>query len=127
MKALLLHFTVKYIKMGLHFVRRYFSIRRKSKLLLVLMILSWIFMVSVFVFQERGRSKLELFRYREERYLAYQNRGPRSGPGENGVAVTVAPEEKQLAEKLWKNASFNVLVSDKIALDRSIPDTRRRE
>ena len=57
----------------------------------------------------------------------HQARPPRDGPGEDGKAVTLAPDEQEQADKKFKKAAFNVMISDKIALDRSIPDTRRKE
>jgi hypothetical protein len=74
---------------------------------------------------DNSAEELRLFRLK--RYLDYQTRPPRVGPGENGEPVTLAPEEQKIADEKWKNASFNVVASDKIALDRAIPDTRREE
>ena len=73
------------------------------------------------------RIKEAIIRYRQERYEAAQNRGYREGPGENGEGVVLAKEETEFAqERAWK-ASFNVYAAEKIAMDRSIPDTRRKE
>ena len=65
--------------------------------------------------------------FRKTRYQAAQNRPPRDGPGEDGAAVKLTPKEQIMADRLFTNASFNVFASDKVALDRSIPDTRRKE
>ena len=51
----------------------------------------------------------------------------RTGPGEMGRSVSLTKEETQQAKILEKMAGFNILVSDKIALDRSLPDYRRPE
>ncbi|WKY00836.1 hypothetical protein Q1695_015116 [Nippostrongylus brasiliensis] len=51
----------------------------------------------------------------------------RSGPGENGAPVILEGEEKRIAEQQMKKYFMNVLASDKISLDRSIPDSRSRE
>jgi hypothetical protein len=45
-------------------------------------------------------------------------------PGENGRSVRLNPKQKSLSEKTFHENEFNVVVSDLIALDRSIPDTR---
>ena len=52
-----------------------------------------------------------------------RNRNP--GLGENGEAAYLKSDsEKKLAEKLFANHSFNSILSDKISLDRTIPDVR---
>ena len=61
---------------------------------------------------------------RRKRYEAAMNRPSREGPGENGAAVVLTPDEQKVADTLFKAAAFNVFASDKIAMDRSIPDTR---
>ncbi|UYV71621.1 GALNT10 [Cordylochernes scorpioides] len=48
----------------------------------------------------------------------------RKGPGEHGIAFNLPPNTETLKEKLYKVNGFNALVSDYIALDRSIPDIR---
>ena len=47
-----------------------------------------------------------------------------TAPGENGQAVHLEGDEKIKADKLFKTEAFNIIASDKIAVDRSIPDTR---
>ena len=47
-----------------------------------------------------------------------------NGPGENGAGVVTNVGEQQLVADGWKMASFNQYVSDKISLERSVPDTR---
>ena len=70
---------------------------------------------------------------REERYLRYQrtiDTEERTGPGEDGKPVLLEfgdGEEKKAADERYNEAAFNVLASDKIALDRRIPDTRLKE
>lgn len=53
-----------------------------------------------------------------------EKEGKREGLGEKGRAVTLQGEEKALADSLFKKEAFNIIASDKIALDRSIPDVR---
>ena len=71
-----------------------------------------------------SREEDAIMRFRNRRFLAAQNRPPREGPGENGASVILTPEEKEIADKLFPAASFNVYASDKMAMDRSIPDGR---
>lgn len=51
----------------------------------------------------------------------------RTGPGEKGGAVSLTEDEKQEADVLMKKWFFNIVASDKIALDRTVPDTRHQE
>ncbi|KAK6060184.1 hypothetical protein COOONC_02156, partial [Cooperia oncophora] len=51
----------------------------------------------------------------------------REGPGENGDPVILEGKEKEIGEQQMKTFFMNVLASDKISLDRSIPDSRSRE
>ncbi|KAK3092658.1 hypothetical protein FSP39_005536 [Pinctada imbricata] len=51
----------------------------------------------------------------------------RNGPGENGKSVHTSLGEKAQAEKAKKTYGFNMVNSDKIALNRTVPDTRHEE
>ncbi|KAJ1358405.1 hypothetical protein KIN20_016822 [Parelaphostrongylus tenuis] len=51
----------------------------------------------------------------------------RFGPGENGEGVYLEGEEWKKGQEQIKTFFMNVLASDKISLDRSIPDSRPRE
>ena len=62
--------------------------------------------------------------FRNERYAKAQARPPMDGPGEHGEAVKLSPEEQKEADRLFKKEAFNIIASDKIALDRSIRDNR---
>ena len=73
------------------------------------------------------RTQEAVIQYRKDRYTAAKNRPPREGPGENGQGVVLTPEEQQIADSRFRRASFNVFASEKVAMDRSIPDTRRPE
>lgn len=48
----------------------------------------------------------------------------RIGPGEQGTAVQVGKDEEELSNKIFEENKHNGLVSDKIARDRAIQDTR---
>lgn len=57
-------------------------------------------------------------------YKTIEKEQARTGPGEQGQPVYLAPEEEELSRKIFEENKHNGLVSDKIARDRSIPDTR---
>ncbi|XP_022250977.1 putative polypeptide N-acetylgalactosaminyltransferase 10 [Limulus polyphemus] len=48
----------------------------------------------------------------------------RKGPGEQGIAFYLPPGMEQQKDQLYKVNGFNALVSDYIALNRSLPDIR---
>ena len=48
----------------------------------------------------------------------------RHGTGEQGKAESLDPSEKSLEDDLFKRNGFNALLSDKISLNRSVPDIR---
>ncbi|XP_076349040.1 polypeptide N-acetylgalactosaminyltransferase 1-like [Tachypleus tridentatus] len=47
-----------------------------------------------------------------------------SGLGERGKPVILSQKEQALAEELFRSNGFNVYISDRISLNRSIPDAR---
>lgn len=51
----------------------------------------------------------------------------RRGPGEQGEPVYVTKEEEELSRKIFEENKHNGFVSDKIAKDRAIQDTRPKE
>ena len=52
---------------------------------------------------------------------------PSTWPGENGKGVTIAKEDEALKNEKFKLNQFNLLASDKIALNRSLPDVRMEQ
>lgn len=62
--------------------------------------------------------------YRRLRFRRAQCRPVTEGPGENGSGVTLTAEEQSLADRLMPTESLNVIASEKIAMDRSLADTR---
>lgn len=52
----------------------------------------------------------------------------RAGPGENGAAVNITePEEMKINDALREIEGLNVFVSDKISVNRSLPDVRTQK
>lgn len=52
---------------------------------------------------------------------------PKPGPGENGEPVYLTMEEKAEGDRTVREFGFNMVASDKIGMDRNIPDTRPDE
>ena len=48
----------------------------------------------------------------------------RQGVGEQGAAVKITKDEVSSSDKRYHSHGFSAYVSDKIAIDRSIPDIR---
>lgn len=49
----------------------------------------------------------------------------RVGPGEQGAGVSISDEkEVNISKQLIREYSYNTVASDKVSLDRSLPDTR---
>ena len=67
------------------------------------------------------------YRMRLERYENHRLRGAQIGPGEGGKPVVLSSAERAVADKQLQNISLNVVASNKIAMDRSIPDNRIAE
>lgn len=49
------------------------------------------------------------------------------GPGEQGQAYQLTPEDEKLKDALYKTNGFNALVSDRIPLNRTLKDIRHPE
>lgn len=60
-------------------------------------------------------------------YKTIEVESQRRGPGEQGNPVFVTKDEEELSRKIFEMNKHNGFVSDKIAMDRSIPDTRSVE
>uniref|UniRef100_T1JNW7 Polypeptide N-acetylgalactosaminyltransferase n=1 Tax=Strigamia maritima TaxID=126957 RepID=T1JNW7_STRMM len=57
-------------------------------------------------------------------YTLIEEELQRIGPGEQGAAFILSPEEDKLKQPLYKVNGFNAFASDKIALNRSLRDIR---
>lgn len=55
-------------------------------------------------------------------WLAYT-----TGPGEQGGAYILSPEEEKKKDELYRVNGFNAFASDKISLMRSLSDIRHQE
>ncbi len=53
-----------------------------------------------------------------------EERNPAGWPGENGKAVQVPAVRKDEAKRRFKENQFNIVASDMVALNRSLPDQR---
>jgi len=66
--------------------------------------------------------------FREKRFQAAQTKVHNLFlPGELGVAVVLNASEQAEADRLFLVETFNVIASNKVPMDRSIPDTRMHE
>lgn len=57
-------------------------------------------------------------------YETIKKEESRTGIGEHGKSETLDPKENELKDKLYRQNGFNALLSDKISLNRSVPDIR---
>jgi len=70
----------------------------------------------------------QVIEYRRARYKKALSRSPDiKGPGEDGEPVHLTAEEQAEADKLFAKETFNVIASNKVALDRRIRDNRHPE
>ncbi|XP_064623856.1 N-acetylgalactosaminyltransferase 7-like [Lineus longissimus] len=56
-----------------------------------------------------------------------QEQKVRTGPGEYGTPVYTSMAEKVSADRSYNTYGFNMVASDKISLDRNVPDSRMKE
>ena len=49
---------------------------------------------------------------------------PSDWPGENGKGVLIDKQESQLQKKMFEINKFNLLASNRIAINRTLPDAR---
>ncbi|VDP48290.1 unnamed protein product, partial [Echinostoma caproni] len=64
----------------------------------------------------------ELVSWEDEQLKILESK--RDGPGEHGRPVHLTGEEKKISEKFFNQNGFNIYISDKIAVDRSVGDIR---
>lgn len=71
---------------------------------------------------------IQIMKYRHDRFEKAARRVvPVDGPGEGGAAVFLTGDDEKLGKKLFKKETFNVIASNKIAMDRSLDDARPDE
>ncbi|XP_033099064.1 polypeptide N-acetylgalactosaminyltransferase 1-like isoform X1 [Anneissia japonica] len=71
----------------------------------------------------RGHNE-ESVKVNERRAFHPEPRHNPDGPGENGKAVVIPPEKEELQKEMFKINQFNLMASDMISLNRSLPDVR---
>ncbi|XP_055346582.1 LOW QUALITY PROTEIN: probable N-acetylgalactosaminyltransferase 9 [Paramacrobiotus metropolitanus] len=57
-------------------------------------------------------------------YQVRSDKVERDAPGENGQGVVLTKDEQEQADALFKKEAFNIIASDKISLQRTVPDVR---
>jgi len=73
-------------------------------------------------------SSEKIMLFRRLRFNKAQQRSPDiKGPGEDGEAVYLTAEEQKEADRLFEKETFNVIASNKVAMDRRIRDLRPKE
>lgn len=68
--------------------------------------------------ENKGFARIQNKRYSDDIF------GVIDGLGEGGKAASLPPHLKKRAEKVFNNHSFDVILSDKISLDRELNDYR---
>lgn len=83
-------------------------------------------MIDKYRSSETGQLKLPPYKSSQLRVWksVNQDKNPPSWPGEVGKAVIIGKEEEQLKNEKFKLNQFNLLASDRIALNRSLADVR---
>lgn len=81
-----------------------------------------------------GTAFEENFKFYEEEseidwhdYAFMEYESSRIGLGEHGVAAEVPENDKDKAESISLKYGYNALLSDRISLNRSVPDIRHQE
>lgn len=77
--------------------------------------------------REQDREKREQDHEKTREIFEGDSKVKRTGPGENGAGVSLSEEEKKEADILMKKWFFNIIASDKISMDRTVPDSRPNE
>ncbi|CAJ0941791.1 unnamed protein product, partial [Mesorhabditis belari] len=110
------------------YLRRYLSKRQRGRLLnLFLFALCGFILFSLLSTNSKSSLKQPLTRDAviERGWHAIPDyTKQRKGPGENGAGINLEGTEREEADELAKKWFMNVIASDKISLDRSIPDSR---
>jgi len=115
---------------------RYLVVRRKENLVVLLLFTVLItyciyhpFDISTFLnknqLHEQPGDELVLINTNAPFHTPPDYSKPRQGPGENGEAVRmVGVEQKKLANESMTKWFMNLVASDQLDMDRSVPDTR---
>ncbi|CAJ0578913.1 unnamed protein product, partial [Mesorhabditis spiculigera] len=114
----------------MRWVRGLFTVRNKSRLVKVLFCLvAGYFFISALASNSRSGGRTRFSRDIVDRgfHEIPDYSKHREGAGENGDGVHLQGDDKLKAEELQKTWFMNILASDAISLDRSIPDSRSKE
>lgn len=57
-------------------------------------------------------------------YISDVIQKPQEGPGEMGKPVIISKEKQEKMKEMFKINQFNLMASDMIALNRTLPDVR---
>ncbi|KAH3836544.1 hypothetical protein DPMN_109916 [Dreissena polymorpha] len=79
----------------------------------------------IFPQHKRSSGELQKVDWHDHKQIAADE--ARVGPGEQGAAVILSPEEESKKDDLYKVNGFNAFASDMISLQRSIKDIRHPE
>ena len=63
-------------------------------------------------------------RMRAEKIISTIESKVKKGLGERGVGVRIKSSEKKMVDEVIKKEAFNLIASDQISFNRSVPDTR---
>ena len=70
----------------------------------------------------RSTKKIDWHNYKQIELESKQ-----TGPGDQGAPHYLSPEDEKIKDSLYKVNGFNALVSDRIALNRTLKDIRHPE
>jgi len=110
------------------FAARSMSMKKLRQLFGVLIILTILLNVFLFVlredsFESKALRSSERISWEDEELIRYEEN--REGPGEQGEPHYLTKKKDIKMNREWyKKEGFYVIVSDQIALDRSLPDVR---
>ena len=102
----------------------YFNSRKKFSFILVCLCVSYFVYDNVLPDFLSKIKEDSSERERAEAMFAEDDKLIVPGFGENGRGEKLTPEEQEIAQKLPIRRGFNVMISNKIPLNRSIPDHR---
>lgn len=119
--------------MKLCFFQTKSSIKKLIALLCIISISTFIILYSYSIHSthlsvQKTKSNDTVFKIDWINYDFIEHEKQQNGPGEKGLPVFLDnPDELKLSAKLVREFSYNVIASDKISLNRSLPDSRNEQ